>query len=84
MFLVFLEDIFLLDIFEFKEKRRDELIVFRVYFDDIYQRIIRLVDILRLKNFEVIKLENVLKDFDRVLNEGKIKWVVINIRNIII
>ncbi|MVF14926.1 hypothetical protein FT643_22590 [Ketobacter sp. MCCC 1A13808] len=77
------EDTPLSDILEFKEKRRDELIAFRVYLDDIYQKIIGSADIPRSRNSEVTKLENALKDLDRALNEGKIKRVVTNIRNTI-
>ena len=71
------------DILEFKQKRRDELIAFRVYLDEVYQKIISSADIPRSTNTEIIKLESAIKDLDRVLSENLITRTVTNIRNII-
>jgi len=77
------EDTPLADILEFKEKRRDELIAFRIHLDDIYQRIIISADIPRAKNTEISKLEASIKDLNRILDEGGIRRVIMSLRNTI-
>lgn len=77
------EDTPLNDILEFKAKRKDELVAFRVYLDDVYQKIISSADIPRAKNTELIKLELAIKDLDKVLSENLITSTVTSIRNTI-
>lgn len=77
------ENTALADILEFKVRRKDELIAFRNYLDDIYQSIIGSQDIPRAKNTEIARLEMAINDLDRVLNESGIHRVVTNLRNTI-
>lgn len=77
------EDTPLADILEFKIQRRDELIAFRNYLDDIYQKIISSADIPRAKNTEIARLELAINDLNKVLNESGMRRVVTNLRNTI-
>lgn len=73
----------LVDILEFKERRRAEIEAFRIHMDDIYQRIISSADIARAKTTEIGRLENAIKDLDASLRESGIKRFAGNIRNTI-
>jgi len=73
----------LADILEFKEKRNDELVVFRNYLDDIYQKIMSSADIPRAKNTELTRLEMAINDLNRVLGESGMRRVVTSLRNTI-
>lgn len=77
------DDTPLVDILEFKMKRKDELVAFRNYLDDIYQKIISSADIPRAKNTEIARLEIAINDLNRVLNESGIRRIVTNLRNTI-
>lgn len=71
------------DILKFKETRHDELIAFRIYLDEMYQSIIGAVDIPRAKNTELNRLEQSLRDVNRVLKESKIKSAVSSLKSVI-
>jgi hypothetical protein len=71
------------DILEFKEAHRDELIAFRAYLDELYQKIISSTDIPRAKNTELQKLESALRDVNRVLNESKIRVALRSMKSVI-
>ncbi len=73
----------LADVLDFKEQRKDELIAFRVYLDETYQKIICSADIPRAKNAELTKLELAIKDLNKALGESLIRRTVTNIRNTI-
>ena len=73
----------MLDILEFKERRRDEIEAFRIHMDEIYQKIIGSADVVRAKTTEISRLENALKDLDASLRESGIKRFAGNIRNTI-
>lgn len=73
----------LADILEFKECRRDELLAFRCHMDDVYQKVIGATDIPRAKTTEITRLENAIKDLDKVMRENGLKRIVGNIRNAI-
>ncbi|ELU8126848.1 hypothetical protein SDD14_003589 [Vibrio cholerae] len=70
------------DVLEFKHKRHDELIAFRIYLDDLYQSIINSADIPRAFNTEMNRLEMSLRDLDRTMKESKIRVVVDSLRSI--
>lgn len=71
----------LVDILEFKERRRAEIEAFRIHMDDIYQKIIGSADIPRAKTTEIARLESAIKDLDASLRESGIKRFAGNIRN---
>lgn len=71
----------LADILEFKERRQPELQAFRIYMDDIYQKIIGSADIPRAKTTEISRLESAVKDLDTALRENAIRRFAGNIRN---
>ena len=72
------------DILEFKNRRLDELMGFRLYLDDVYQKVISSADIPRSKNSELAKLESSLHDLDRVLNESAISLAYTSLRSTIV
>ncbi|MEX5486294.1 DUF6236 family protein [Proteus mirabilis] len=61
------------DILTFKDKRKDELIAFRCYLDEINEAIISAKDVPRAKNMQLAKLELALKDIDKTIRESGIK-----------
>ncbi len=69
-----------IDILEFKQRRKDELLEFRTYLDDIYQKIINSADIPRSKNTEISKLETAIKNLDETLSESGISRTVTSLR----
>lgn len=71
------------EILEFKESHSDELIAFRIYLDELYQKIISSADIPRAKITELERLEIAIKDVNRVLNESKIKVVLRSMKSVI-
>ncbi|MFT5033285.1 MAG: hypothetical protein ACI9OO_001217 [Bacteroidia bacterium] len=71
------------DILEFKESHRDELIAFRTYLDELYQKIIASADIPRAKITELQRLETAIKDVNRVLNESKIRVALRSMKSVI-
>lgn len=71
------------DILEFKESHRDELIAFRTYLDELYQKIISSADIPRAKITELQRLETAIKDVNRVLNESKIRVALRSMKSVI-
>lgn len=71
------------DILEFKESHRDELIAFRMYLDELYQKIISSADIPRAKNTEMLRLESAMMDVNRVLNESKIRVALRSMKSVI-
>lgn len=73
----------LVDILEFKERRRAEIEAFRIHMDDIYQKVISSADIARAKTTEIGRLETAIKDLDISLRESGIKRFAGNMRNTI-
>lgn len=71
------------DILEFKEAHRDELIAFRTYLDELYQKIIASVDIPRAKSTELQRLECAIKDVSRVLNESNVRVALRSMKSVI-
>jgi hypothetical protein len=71
------------DILEFKLKRKDELIAFRIHLDDLYQKIISSADIPRAKITELERLEAAIKDVYKVLNESSIKVAIRSMKSVI-
>lgn len=58
------------EVLEFKEKRRDELITFHTYLEEIYLRIASSKDIPRTKTHELQKLESAISDCNRTVEEA--------------
>lgn len=58
------------DILRFKEERHDELLKLRIAMDELYRSVDRSNDIPRAKNAAILKLEETLKDLNRVANES--------------
>jgi len=71
------------DILEFKESHRDELIAFRTYLDELYQKILSSADIPRAKNTELQRLESAIRDVNRVLGESKIRVALRSMKSVI-
>lgn len=74
-------DVPLNDILEFKQKRRDELIAFRVHLDGIYQSVLTAGNIPSAKSAEIEKLKLALNDINRTLSEGLIKKSLSSLRS---
>lgn len=70
------------DIIEFKEKRHDQLIEFRLYLDELYQSILTAGDIPRAKNTAMNRLEQSLIGVNRTMKEAKINYVLDSLRSI--
>ncbi|HIF9467180.1 TPA: DUF6236 family protein [Photobacterium damselae] len=70
------------DILEFKLRRYDELLAFRVYLDDFYQSIINSADIPRAYNTEMTRLELSLIDLNRTMQASKIKVCLNSLRSV--
>tara|TARA_R110002167_G_scaffold57840_8_gene163894 strand:- start:127860 stop:128765 length:906 start_codon:yes stop_codon:yes gene_type:complete len=70
------------DVLEFKSKRHDELLAFRIYLDDLYQSIINSADIPRAYNTEMNRLELALRNLNRTMNESKIRVVIDSLRSL--
>ncbi|WP_318444548.1 DUF6236 family protein [Photobacterium leiognathi] len=70
------------DILEFKTRRYDELLAFRIYLDELYQSIISSADIPRAYNTEMTKLELSLRDLNRTMKESKIQIVIDSLRSV--
>lgn len=83
------EDVSLEDILKFKERRRSELLAFRMFMDELYIEVIASGDIPRAKSAALNRLEVSLQDLNKAVNEYWIsKWmsslkVELNIPNII-
>lgn len=58
------------EVLEFKEKRRDELLAFHTYLEEIYLRITLSKDILRTKTHELQKLELAISDYNKTVKEN--------------
>lgn len=71
------------DILTFKDKRKDELIAFRCYLDEINEAIISAKDVPRAKNMQLAKLELALKDIDKTIRESGIKRLTTNLKHVI-
>lgn len=71
------------DILNFKDKRKDELIAFRCYLDEINEAIISAKDIPRAKNMQLAKLELALKDIDKTIRESGMKRLTTNLKHVI-
>ncbi|MFT6927748.1 MAG: hypothetical protein ACJAZP_003387 [Psychromonas sp.] len=70
------------DVLEFKTKRHDELLAFRMYLDDLYQSIINSADIPRAFNTEMTRLEVALRNLNRTMKESKIRVVIGSLRSL--
>lgn len=70
------------NILEFKSKRYDELLAFRVYLDDFYQSIINSADVPRAYNTEMNRLDLSLRDLNRTMKESKFKVVIDSLRSV--
>ena len=70
------------DILEFKSKRYDELLAFRVYLDGFYQSIINSADIPRAYSTEMNRLDLSLRDINRTMKESKIKVAIDSLRSV--
>lgn len=68
------------DILNFKSKRKDELIQFHVYLEEIYLRIASSKDIPRSKTYELQKLERAIADYNKVLKESFPKRILSSLR----
>lgn len=71
------------DILEFKERRKDEMLAFRSYLDDVYQKILISPDSARARNTEIDRLESAVHSISRTLSESKIKKAIGSLRNTI-
>lgn len=68
------------DILRFKEKRHDELLRLRIAMDELYLNVDSSNDIPRAKNAAILKLEETLKDLNRVANESWTTRLVPNMK----
>ncbi|WHF36816.1 DUF6236 family protein [Aeromonas salmonicida] len=77
------EDTPLDDILNFKEKRRDELIAFRIYMNELNEKIISSDNIPRIKNTSIAHLDLAIRDIDKTIKESGIRRIATNFKQII-
>ncbi|MBA6339279.1 hypothetical protein H4J57_19005 [Colwellia sp. BRX8-7] len=71
------------EILEFKEKRRDELLAFHSYLEDIYLRVSVSKDIPRSKTHELAKLELAISEYNKTVREKFPKRLLSSLRIIL-
>lgn len=74
------QDVPLNEILEFKEKRKDELMSFRVYLDEVYQSVTKAGYIPSAKSAAITKLQLAIADIDKILNESLIRKTINSLR----
>ncbi|CAH7004075.1 conserved hypothetical protein [Vibrio chagasii] len=70
-------------ILEFKLKHHDELVAFRCYLGEMYQKITDSADIPRSRNTQLNRLEQAVRDVDKTMKESRIQVLAGSLRSIL-
>jgi hypothetical protein len=77
------EDVPLNDILEFKQRRKDELLAFRVHLDELYQSVLSAENTQSAKNAALIKINIALSAINKTLEESNIRKGISSLRSTI-
>lgn len=75
------DDVPLEDILRFKERRRDELIEFRIHLDELYQSVLQAGNVPSAKSAAIAKLNMSISAIEKTMSEGNIRKLVGSLKN---